>query len=66
MVLTTAENTILSKLERAKRSGGSERQLEHAGGILAVKGAALDRAYVERRATVLGVLDLWTQLAGEV
>jgi hypothetical protein len=63
--LATAEDTILAKLEWARRSGGSEKQLGDVAGILAVSGDRLDRAYVERWAEVLGVADLWRQaLAG--
>jgi hypothetical protein len=39
--------------------GRSERQLEDVAGILAVSGPALDRAYIERWARELGVLELW-------
>jgi hypothetical protein len=59
VALATAEDTIVSKLEWAKKAGGSERQLADVRGILVVKGAALDRAYIERWAADLGVLELW-------
>jgi hypothetical protein len=61
--LASAEDAILSKLEWS-RKGGSERQLTDAAGILAVKGTSLDRAYIERWARELGILDLWQQIAG--
>lgn len=61
--LATPEDTILSKLEWA-RKGGSDRQLEDAAGIVAVQGAALDRAYIQRWANVLGVVDLWRRVSG--
>jgi hypothetical protein len=64
--VATAEDTILSKLEWAAKGGGSERQLADVRGILDVKGAALDHAYIRRWATALGVLDLWERLAGPV
>jgi len=60
-VLATAEDTILSKLEWSKLGGGSERQLADVGGMIELKGADLDREYIERWARVLGVLDLWRQ-----
>ena len=56
--VATPEDTILSKLEWAKK-GGSERQLEDVAGVLAVQGAALDRGYIDRWAAVLGVVDEW-------
>ena len=45
--IATPEDVLLAKLEWAKRTG-SERQLRDAAGIVAVQGAALDRAWVER------------------
>lgn len=62
--LATAEDTILSKLEWAKK-GGSDRQLEDVAGIVAVQGAALDRAYIERWAAVLGTVDEWRRVAAD-
>lgn len=55
--VATAEDAILSKLEWVKM-GASERQLEDARGIIAVKGDALDRAYLAQWAVDLGVEDL--------
>jgi len=46
--LATAEDTILAKLEWAKKAGGSEKQLADVAGILDVRGEGLDRVYVER------------------
>jgi hypothetical protein len=60
--VASAEDTILSKLEWARRAGGSERQLADAAGVLRVCGDRLDREYLERWAAVLGVLDLWHAL----
>lgn len=59
LAMASAEDTILSKLEWARRGGGSERQLADAAGVLRVCGERLDRAYVESWAEVPGVLDLW-------
>jgi hypothetical protein len=63
VALATAEDTILSKLEWARKAGGSERQLADACGIVEVRGADLDRSYIERWANDLGVLDLWEQVS---
>lgn len=60
--LATPEDTVLSKLEWAKKAGGSERQIEDARGVVEVRGADLDREYVERWAVELGVLDLWRRI----
>ena len=59
--LASAEDTLLSKLEWSRKAGGSERQLADAAGVLAVN-PRLDRAYLERWARELGVLDLWREL----
>jgi hypothetical protein len=63
MSLATPEDTILSKLEWA-RKGGSDRQLDDVAGIVAVQGSALDTAYIERWSATLGVLDLWQRVRG--
>jgi hypothetical protein len=60
--MATAEDTILSKLEWAKKGGGSERQLDDVRGVVEVRGADLDRAYIERWAAELDVLDLWREI----
>jgi hypothetical protein len=60
--LASPEDTILSKLEWAKKSGRSERQMDDAAGVLAVN-PAIDRTYVERWAAELDVLDLWQEIA---
>jgi hypothetical protein len=62
--LASAEDTILSKLEWAKKAGRSEKQIDDAAGVLAVN-PGLDRAYVERWAADLGVSDLWREISGE-
>jgi hypothetical protein len=62
--IATPEDTVLSKLEWARKSGGSEKQLNDVAGVLAVQGKTLDRAYIERWAAELGVLDLWRTLTG--
>ena len=59
--VATAEDAILSKLEWSQM-GESERQLEDARGIMAVKGGALDRIYLAKWAASLGVEDLLRKL----
>ncbi|MFT4974978.1 MAG: hypothetical protein ACI8S6_000861 [Myxococcota bacterium] len=53
------EDSILSKLEWAKRSGGSERQLRDVSGVWQMRKAELDQSYIEHWARELGVEDLW-------
>lgn len=62
--LASAEDTILSKLEWAKKVGRSEKQFDDATGVLAVN-PGVDRVYVERWARELGVLDLWREISGD-
>ncbi len=57
VMVATAEDVILTKLEWAARSGSS-RQVDDARGIVAVQGRALDREYLRRWAAELGVSDL--------
>lgn len=61
--MVTAEDTILSKLEWAKKSGDSARQLGDAAGVLEIN-PALDRHYIEHWAQQLGVSDLWRAISG--
>ena len=63
MALASPEDTILSKLEWAKKAGRSEKQIDDAAGVLAVN-PGIDRAYVERWAAELGVLELWRRSTG--
>jgi len=58
----TAEDSVLSKLEWARMSGDSERQLRDAAGVVELN-PALDREYVRRWAERLGVSDLWDRIA---
>lgn len=61
----TAEDSVLSKLEWAKKGGGSERQIRDVAGIVALQGDALDRAYIARWVGELGVADLWDAVNGQ-
>lgn len=56
--IATAEDTIIAKLEWAV-AGESERQLRDVAGILSVSGATLDRAYLERWISELGLERAW-------
>lgn len=60
--LATPEDCILSKLEWARKAGGSERQIADVVGVLEVQGPRLDIDYIDRWARVLDLLDLWQPL----
>jgi hypothetical protein len=60
--IVTPEDAILSKLEWARQSGDSEKQLADAVGVLDIN-PRLDRAYIERWALELGVADLWLRIS---
>ena len=62
VAVVAPEDAILSKLEWAQRSGDSQRQLRDAAGVLDVN-PQVDRAYIERWARELGVLELWTTIS---
>lgn len=62
VALASAEDTILSKLEWALKAGGSEKQIADAVGVLEVN-PQVDRAYIERWARELGIMDLWLEIA---
>jgi hypothetical protein len=53
----SAEDTILTKLERS-RDAASNRQYFDAQGIVQIQGTSLDWSYLERWADDLGVRDL--------
>ena len=61
--IVAPEDAVVSKLEWARSAGDSERQIADAAGVLAVN-QFLDRAYVERWAERLGILDLWHRIGG--
>ena len=63
VAIVTPEDAILSKLEWARRSGDSEKQLADAAGVLDIN-PALDREYIARWAQDLGVTDLWLRISG--
>jgi hypothetical protein len=57
--VASAEDTIITKLEWAKHSGGSERQLRDVVGIIEVLGPQMDREYISRWVNELGIESLW-------
>jgi hypothetical protein len=61
VAVVSPEDAVLSKLEWARRSGDSERQLRDAAGILELN-PGLDRGYIAHWAPRLGVAELWEQL----
>lgn len=62
MSTVTAEDAIVSKLEWARLSGDSERQLRDAAGVVELN-PTLDRDYVGHWAEQLGVADLWARIS---
>jgi len=54
----SAEDTIIAKLEWAKQ-GASDRQVRDVSGILRVRGANIDRAYIARWVDALGLQEQW-------
>ena len=62
VTIVSAEDSILSKLEWAGRSGDSARQVRDAAGVVELN-PHLDRDYVAHWAGQLGVSDLWEQIA---
>jgi len=46
VLMASAEDTILAKLEWSKASGGSERQRRDIAGIVATQGESLDQTYL--------------------
>ena len=62
VAIVTPEDAVLSKLEWARRSGDSDRQLRDAAGVVELN-PQLDRDYIDRWAGELGVRDLWLRVA---
>lgn len=63
VAVVSPEDAVLSKLEWARKSGDSERQLGDAAGVIEMN-PSVDRDYIDRWARALGVSDLWQQLLG--
>ena len=60
--IATPEDTILSKLEWARKAGGLGKAARRRPRGSPGRGERIDRAYVEKWAATLGVLDLWQEL----
>lgn len=60
LVIASAEDVVVAKLEWAKR-GGSERQIEDAAGILRIRGKDLDREYIDKWVEDLGLRQEWAE-----
>ena len=58
--VSSAEDTVLSKLEWAKE-GGSEIQLRDAAGIIELRGSTLDWLYLEHWVKELGLEEPWAR-----
>ena len=64
--LASPEDIILNKLEWFEMGNRvSQRQLRDVIGVMKVQGNALDRAYMERWALEIGVLDLLNEVVAE-
>jgi hypothetical protein len=61
----SSEDIILQKLVWWREAGGSERQWRDAIGVVQIRGAALDRAYIGVHAAELGITDLVGRLFDE-
>lgn len=58
LMVASAEDVILSKLQWSKL-GGSLRQIEDAAGILELRKTSLDRVYIDEWVDRLGLHDQW-------
>jgi len=63
--ICSSEDIILQKLVWLREAGGSERQWRDAVGVVQIRGAGLDRAYIDGHAVELGLTDLVTRLFEE-
>lgn len=61
--VTTAEDSIVAKLEWAKQSQ-SERQLRDVAGIISARSDSLDISYIQHWITELKLEEQWRQVAG--
>jgi len=65
LAVSSPEDTILAKLNWAKRSGGSEKQFNDALHVYEVQSGNLDMEYLRRWAKVLGIESLMKRLEDE-
>ena len=66
LFIATAEDVILSKLEWARLSGGSERQMRDVAGVLEMHNERLAIAYIEKWLDALAVRTQWEEVAASV
>lgn len=62
MLVASPEDVIISKLEWARLSGGSDRQMLDAADVVRNQGNRLDLVYIERWAKELGLLQDWRRV----
>ncbi|HJQ99226.1 MAG TPA: nucleotidyltransferase [Candidatus Polarisedimenticolaceae bacterium] len=62
LMICAPEDTILSKLRWASELGGSEKQFQDALRVYEIQAAGLDRGYLDRWSTILGVDREWRRL----
>lgn len=62
MLVASPEDVIISKLEWARLSGGSDRQMLDAADVVRNQGNRLDLVYIERWAKQLGLLQDWRRV----
>ena len=60
--VSSSEDVVISKMEWAKLTGGSDRQLQDAADILVGQSGRLDVAYVEHWVSELGLEKEWSQV----
>jgi hypothetical protein len=60
--VSTPEDTILAKLEWARKCGGSEKQFNDALRVFELQASLLDLAYLNDWASRLGITELWQDL----
>jgi len=65
ILISSSEDTILSKLKWAKLSGGSEKQFTDALRVYEVQYGKLDIDYLEQWVKKLNVVSLWKRLIDE-
>jgi hypothetical protein len=63
--VSSPEDTIVMKLKWAADMGGSEKQFHDALSVFEVQETLLDRQYIERWTSELGLTESWTRLINE-
>ena len=62
---SSAEDIIVQKMQWHKMGGG-DRHLSDIGGVLKIRGDAVDRSYIAEQVKRLGLQDIWRQILGEI